>query len=99
MWCGEVERSAGGSLDGRVVVELGSVIGSDGFESLRMPTHEAHGTAIRMLFGSSSELADEDVAGLAVDDGDEAVVIALADDGVDLPMADLRAQRRRGVVR
>ena len=92
MRSGEVEGNAGGSLELRVVVELGAVVRRDGFESLRMPAHEAHRTAIRMLLGTSSELADHEVTGFAVDDGDEAVLITLADDGVDLPVTDLRAQ-------
>ena len=44
-----------------------------------------------MLLRSSSELADEEVAGFAVDDTDETVVTALADDGVDFLVADLGA--------
>ena len=76
----------------RVVVELGAVVGGDGFESLRMAAHETHRAAIGVFLRSGSELADHDVAGFAVDDGDEAVVITLADDGVDLPVTDLGAQ-------
>jgi hypothetical protein len=44
-----------------------------------------------MFFGSRSELADHEVAGLAIDDRDEAMVIALANDGVDFPMPNLGA--------
>ena len=64
----------------------------DGFESLRVPTHETRRTPIGVFLGASSELADHDVTGFAVDDGDEAVLITLADDGVDLPVTDLGAQ-------
>src|SRR6188768_18640 len=88
----EVEGNAGRSLKLRVVVELGAVVRRDGFESLRMPAHEAHGTLIGVFLGTSSELADHDVAGFAVDDGDEAVLIPLADHGIDLPVTDLGAQ-------
>ena len=88
----EVEGNAGGSLEQRVVVELGAVVGRDGFESLRMPAHETHRSVIGVFLRSGSELTDHDVAGFAVDDGDEAVLITLADDGIDLPVTDLGAQ-------
>jgi len=73
-------------------VELGAIVSGDGFESLRMAAHETDGALIRVFLGTSSELADHDVAGLALDDGDEAVVIPLANDGIDLPVADLGAK-------
>src|SRR6185503_13451862 len=88
----EVERDTGRALELCVVVELGTVVGGDGFEALRMPAHEAHRTLISVFLGTSSELANHDVAGLAVDDGDEAVLITLADDGIDLPVTDLGAK-------
>src|SRR4029077_4912307 len=74
----EVERDARGALELYVVVELGAVVGGDGFESLWMTADETQRTAIRMFFRSRSELADREVASLAIDDRDEAMVIALA---------------------
>jgi len=88
----EEEANACGTLELSVVVELGAVVCGDSYEALRVPTHEAQSPSIGVLLGSRSELADEDVTGFAFDDGHEAVVIALADDGVDLPVADLRAK-------
>jgi len=91
MRSGEIEGSAGGLLEGGVVVELGAVVGGDGLEALRMAAYESQSAAIGVFLGSSSELADHEVAGFAIDDSDEAVVIALADDGIDFPVADLGA--------
>jgi len=91
VWSGEVEGDTGALFDGGVVVELRAVIRGDGFEALWMPTDETQRSVIRMFLGASSELADHDVAGLAFDDGHETVTAACADDGVDFPVADLRA--------
>jgi len=92
MWSGEVKRRAGGLFDGGVVMEFGAVVSGDAFELLRMPTHESQRSVIGVFLRSSSELADHDVAGFALDDREEAVLIALADHRVDLPVTDLAAQ-------
>jgi hypothetical protein len=76
MWSGEVERSAGGSLDGGVIVELGAVVSGDAFELLRMPAHESQCPVIGVFLRSGSELADLDVASFTLDDREEAVTIA-----------------------
>jgi len=89
---GEVERHTGRALELCVVVELGTVVGGDGFEALRMAAHEAHRAVIGVLLSTGSELADDDVAGFTVDNGDETVLITLANDGIDLPVTDLGAQ-------
>ena len=88
----EEEADAGGALELSVIVELGAVVGGDGFEQRWVAAHEPQSPSIGVLFGSGSELADEDVAGFALDEGQEAVLIAGADDGVDLPVADLRTK-------
>jgi hypothetical protein len=64
----EEEANSGCTLDLNVVMELGAVVGGDGFETLRVPTHEAQGPSIGVLFGSRSELADQDVPGFAFDE-------------------------------
>ena len=68
MWSSEVEGDAGGVLDRGVVVELGAVVGGDGFEQPWVAAHEAQGALVGVLFGSRSELADEDVTGFSVDE-------------------------------
>ena len=37
----EEEADDGSTLELNVVVELGAVVGGDGFEALRVPTHES----------------------------------------------------------
>ena len=91
---GEVEGDTGRALELCVVVEFGAIVSGGGFEALRMAAHETHGALIGVFLGTSSELADHDVAGLAVDDGDEAVVITLANDGIDLPVTRASTTRR-----
>ena len=40
MGSSEVKRGTGSSLDQGVIMELGAVVGGDGFESLRMSAYE-----------------------------------------------------------
>lgn len=57
-----------------------------------MSAQQSQRASVGVLGGSGSQLADQDVAGFSFDDRDEAVVIPFADDGIDLPVTDFRAQ-------
>src|SRR6185437_7249465 len=81
---GEEEAHAGLLLDSLVIVELGAVVGGDGLEAAGMLTDQPHG---QLILGSIGQLADQGVAGLALDQSHDAVLAAGADHGVDLPVS------------
>lgn len=89
---GEVEGRAGRLFDDGVVVELSAVVSGNRFDEFTVSANEVKRPMIRVLLGSCFEFAEEQVAGFALDDTDEAVETAFADDRVDLPVADLGAQ-------
>ena len=71
---GEVERDAGSVFDGLVVVELGAVIERDGVEAgFELANSVGHGAG---GFGHVScfEFLDDEEAGDAFDEGEDAVV-------------------------
>jgi len=70
---GEVERHAGGTLDAGIAVELGAVVGGDAVELLRQPADQGDGPGVGLLFGACPELADLEVAALALHQADDAV--------------------------
>lgn len=78
-------------LDEFVVMELGAIIGGDGFEVFGESAHQLEGSGIGLLLGTGLELADEQVPGSSLDEADDAVFGVLADDGVDLPVAGFEA--------
>src|SRR6185437_16613 len=84
---GEEEAHAGLLLDSLVIVELGAVVGGDGLEAAGMLTDQPHGALGQLILGSIGQLADQGVAGLALDQSHDAVLAAGADHGVDLPVS------------
>ncbi len=88
MRCGEVEADAGGFFDVLVAMEFGAVIGSDCFDVVTEGIDERYHAPIESFFGSVLELADDEVAGFAFDQGNDAVLGAVAHDGIDFPVAD-----------
>ena len=87
----EVEGDARFELDEFVVVEFRAVVGGDGCKKPREPSHELEGSGIGLLLGSWHELADEQVAGTALDEADDTVLGVLTDDRVDLPVVRFQA--------
>ncbi len=93
---GEIELQTDGVLDCGIAMELGAVVGGDGAEVLGVALGQANGAVVELLCGARLELADQDVTGFALDQADDAVLVAVAHDGVDLPMAELAAPGNRG---
>ncbi len=56
-----------------------------------MALGQANGAVVKLLCRSGLELADEGVAGFALDQAADAMLVAMAYHGVDLPMADVAA--------
>ncbi len=83
---GEVKRHTGFVLNDGVSVKFGTVVSSDGLESEVVPTNQLHDTRIGFFFGPTPQFADEDVAGLALYQGYDTVVIAATHHRIDLPM-------------
>ncbi len=88
--CGEVEVSAGGGFDRLIAMELGAVINGDGTDSAGGSTDEFNRPAVGGLDGAGAEFADDREAGLAVDEGEEAVPVC-TEHGVTLKVADTSA--------
>ena len=88
MGCCEEEGNTGSVLDFLITVELGTVIRSDGFDVVTECVNDWDNALIQGIFGSVFELADDEVAGCALDQGEDAVLGAVAHDGIDLPVAD-----------
>jgi hypothetical protein len=87
---GEEEVGAGRGLDHLVAVELGAVIDGDGTGAASGGVDEPDRDAVEFGDGSSLELADHDVAGLPVDERDDAVLVG-AEHGVTLEVSDAGA--------
>src|SRR5688572_4856159 len=73
MRIGEVERHAGGVLDSGIAVELGAVVGGDGLELPRMPADQGNGPGRGLFLSACLELADLQVAALALHQAHDAV--------------------------
>lgn len=88
---GEVESDTGLVFDMLIGMELGAVVGGNCCEGALLATDKLNDFLIELGGGPGSELPDEEVFGFSFDDGDDAVVIVGAKDGVDFPMAEARA--------
>ena len=74
MRCSEVEAGAGGFFDVLVAMEFGAVIGSDRFDAVTESIDKRYHAAIECFLGAVLELADDEVAGFALDEGHNAVL-------------------------
>ena len=99
MGSGEVKPQSDGALDRGVAVELGAVIGGDGVEPVGVALGQADRPVVELLRGAGPELADEEVAALALHQAHDAVLIAGPHDGIDLPVPDAPAvEHMRGTI-
>src|SRR5574337_1149103 len=88
---GEVEAHAGLCLDLFVVVELGAVVGGEGLEAPSMFANQPHSALGQFGLAAIRQFADQGVAGLAFDQGHDAVLAAGAHHGVDFPVSGFAA--------
>ncbi len=86
--CCKVETDACCLLDIAVTVEFSTVIGGDGFHVVAVRIDEGYYTAVQGLFGPVFEFADDEVAGFALDQGNDAILGVVTHDGIDLPVTD-----------
>jgi len=91
----EVNVNAGSTLDFCVSVELGAVVGSDGFEPCGMSPYELDQAVVESGDGACRELSDQHEPGEPLDECDDAVGVARTDDGVHLPVTELAALLHR----
>jgi hypothetical protein len=68
-------------------VEFSAVVGRDGCDGQGRLGYQSDRGAIELFDCARLELADHDVSGGPLDEGDDAV-LGRADDGIDLPVAD-----------
>ena len=73
MGCSEEDFGAGGSLDLLVGVELGAVVEREGVSGAGSVVDEVDDAAVELGSGASAELAEEEVAGPAIDEGNDAM--------------------------
>src|SRR5690606_40458190 len=83
----EVDLSPGLLLEALVAMELGAVIHSDGTHAVACLTDQLGCPAIEGLRSTPVEFTDHGVAGLATDEGECAVTIEGADDGIALKVS------------
>ena len=88
IWGSEVEARTDFVFDSGVGVELGAVIGGDGFDRGPLALDERNDLPIELIGGTRAQLSDDDVFGLTLNQGDDAVPVMGAHDGVRLPMAE-----------
>lgn len=91
VWGGELETRSGFVLDGGVRVEFGAVVGGDGSGGGLFALDERDDLSVEFVGGARSQLSDDDVLGLSFDQGNDAVTVMGAHDGVRFPMAEARA--------
>jgi len=77
-------------LDVRITVELGPVVRSDGTDRERCLGDQGERSPVEFGDSASTHLADQDIAGGPLDEGDDARLGA-TEHGVDLPVADFGA--------
>src|SRR5688572_28368543 len=87
-------------FDSFVVVELCPIVGSDGLELPLVTVDEVDDSSVERGGRPIFELADQEHAGLSLDQRDDAILTAGADDRVDLPVPRLAAPLdHRGTLR
>jgi len=87
----EVEAGARGVLDVPVAVEFGSVVDGDGSDPRGGAAEERDGAPSGLSGVSGGELTDQEIAGLAIDQGEDGVLIGVADHGVAFEVAPTTA--------
>src|SRR3989304_397687 len=96
----EVHRDAGCLLEPLVAVELGAIVERQREGATRCALDETDGAAVRLADRALAQLADPDVAGLAIHQREDAVLVGAANHRVTLEMADagsvLRSRRPLG---
>jgi len=85
--CGEEEVSASGGLDALVAVELGAVVDGDGADAALGSVDERDRCTVGLRNGASPELGDHEVAGLPIDEREDAVLVG-PEDGVACEVTD-----------
>lgn len=93
---GEVDRHAGGLLNGPVPMKLGPVVHSDGLEPRAMPAQEMNHSFVQNCDGVVGKFSDERGSAHTLDQRHHAVIASLSMDGIHLPMAELLAQLHSG---
>src|SRR5574337_857611 len=88
---GEIEAHACLLFDAFVVMELGAVVGGDGLEAPSMFANQPHSAFGQFGLAAVSQFADQGVAGLAFDQGHDAILAAGAHHGVDFPVCGFAA--------
>ncbi len=86
--CREVKTNPRCLLDIAIAVKFSTVIGSDGFHVVTVRIDEGYHAAVQRLFGPVFELADDEVTCFSFNQRDDAILGAVAHDGVDLPVTD-----------
>ena len=86
---GEVERDGGRGFDRGIVMKLGAVVRGDRDDSARVTGDELDGSWRRGGRGARRQLAEQEEAGLALDQAEDTVATSGAEHGVDLPVADV----------
>lgn len=90
---GEGEAGGGGPLERGVVMELRAVVGGDGAHGMGLGPDEAGGAGVDLGRPADAQLAEEDVAGLALDEGEGAGAgLAGSAHGIHFPVAQLGAR-------
>ena len=87
----EVEENVGQAFDLFVGMELGSVVDGDGAEQMWALSDDLQEASVDSRAVASSEFGDQNAAGKALNEGEDAVLGGRADDGVDFPVAELVA--------
>lgn len=82
VWSGEVEARTGFLFDGGVGVELCAVVCGDGSDCGSFALDESDDRSIELGGGARTQLSDDDVLGLSLDQGDDAVPVVGTHNGV-----------------
>lgn len=88
VWISEVEAGTGSFFDGRVAMELCSVISCNRSDSSRLSSDQLCCSLVYFCSGASVEFSEYDVAGCSFDETQQAWS-SWTDYGVDFPMSDL----------
>src|SRR6266545_538962 len=95
VWCGEVDRHAGGVFDLLITVKLRSVVDRGGDEEAGMGLNQLNPAFVHVGHLAAAKPADDRRAGDAFHERDHAMIAARTDDDVHLPVTDLLARFHR----
>lgn len=85
--CGKEEIGTGSSLDLLVAMKLRAVVDRDGADTSAGVGNEGDGPSVGGLDGTGAELGDHDIAGLTIDEREDAVLID-SQDGIALQVTN-----------